>query len=120
MKKTLLPKIQGYHYPSKSLLGFNRFLLLSLFLISFSGLAQGPGSPYVDAGDDVILECGEDCTELTADFLNTGETTSYEVSTIPYNTPYPFMDLEDRVSVNIDDIWSSVIKIGRASCRERV
>lgn len=90
-------------------------LSLCLFFIYQNGTAQGtsqgPGSPYVDAGDDVILECGEDCTELTADFLNTGETTSYEISTIPYNTPYPFMDLENRVSVNIDDTWSPVINL---------
>lgn len=111
MKKILLPKIQGYQRQSKSHLGFNRLLLLGLFFISLSGLAQGPGSPYVDAGEDVVMDCGEECTELTADFLNTGETTSYEVSTIPYNTPYPFMDLENRVSVNIDDTWSPVINL---------
>src|SRR5690554_3615917 len=115
MKKILLPKIQGYQRQSKSHLGFNRLLLLGLFLISFSGLAQGPGSPYVNAGEDVVMDCGEECTELSADFLDTGETTQYEVIPIDYNPPFPFTG-GTPVSVYIDDRWSDIIPLPFEFC----
>lgn len=87
-------------------------LTFLLFLsICFFVNAQGPGSPYVDAGEDVELECGEDCTELTADFLDTGESNQYEVSAIEYDTPYPFSGLANPVSVNTDDVWSNAINL---------
>lgn len=98
---------------NKIFLRFKTLFYLLIFSIPLIGFTQthGPGSPYVDAGDDVTLTCGEECTELSADFLDTGETTTYSVSSIPYSTPYPFRDLTNRVSVNIDDRWSSVINL---------
>lgn len=115
MKKILLPKIQGCPHQIKTFLGFNRILFLSVLLISFSGLAQGPGSPYVDAGEDVTLSCGEDCTDLSADFLDTGESTQYEVSSIDYNPPFPFTG-GTPVSVYIDDRWSNIIPLPFEFC----
>lgn len=85
-------------------------LCLFLVLISYQAFSQGPGSPYVNAGDDVTLACGEDCTELTAQFLDTGETTQYEVSAIDYNPPFPFTGGEP-VSVDIDDRWSPIVPL---------
>ncbi|KAA3625098.1 MAG: gliding motility-associated C-terminal domain-containing protein [Flavobacterium sp.] len=81
-----------------------------LFFISSVALAQGPGCPNVDAGADVDLDCGVDCVDLTASFLQTGETTSYEVTSIDYSPPFPFTG-GTPVSVNTDDVWSPIIPI---------
>src|SRR5690606_7715663 len=86
-------------------------VLFSFLLLSFSSFAQGPGCPNVNAGDDVELDCGEPCTDLTASFLDTGETTSYAVSSIPYDPPFPFTGLPNPISVNVDDVWSEVINL---------
>ena len=81
-----------------------------LFLISAVAVAQGPGCPNVDAGADVDLDCGVDCVDLTASFLQTGETTSYEVTSIDYAPPFPFTG-GTPVSVNTDDVWSPIIPL---------
>ncbi|MCG2418103.1 gliding motility-associated C-terminal domain-containing protein [Aequorivita sp. F47161] len=87
------------------------YLAIFCFLFfSFSALAQGPGCPNVFAGDDVELDCGVPCVDLTASFLDTGETTSYEVSAIPYDPPFPFTG-GTPVSVNTDDVWSPAIQL---------
>ncbi len=88
----------------------NVLLLFSFLTISISAFAQGPGCPNVYAGDDVELDCGEPCTDLTASFLDTGETTSYDVSSITYAPPFPFTG-GTPVSVNTDDIWSDAIQL---------
>ncbi len=86
------------------------FSFLLLFFISNTALAQGPGCPNVDAGPDIDLDCGIDCVDLTASFLQTGETTSYEVTSITYAPPFPFTG-GTPVSANTDDIWSPTIPI---------
>lgn len=113
MKHPLLSKCEEGIIKSRTFFKFKPLFYLLIILISFKGFAQDADSanPYIDAGDDITIDCGEDCVELTADYLDTGETTSYEVSSIPYDTSYPFRDLENRVSVNIDDRWSSVINL---------
>ncbi|NND88479.1 MAG: hypothetical protein HKM28_04440, partial [Flavobacteriaceae bacterium] len=103
--KSLLPYHQFGHKLSTSLLGIFLF-----FLIGFSASAQGPGCPNVNAGNDVDLPCEESCTDLTATFLETGETTTYDVSAIDYAPPFPFTG-GTSVSVNTDDVWSDVINI---------
>ena len=85
------------------------------FFISISAFAQGPGCPNVDAGEDVELECDEPCTDLSATFLQTGETTSYEVTSIPYDPPFPATG-GTPVSANTDDVWSPVIPLPFEFC----
>src|SRR5690606_34649424 len=80
-------------------------------LFSLSTFAQGPGSLFVDAGPDVTIECGQDpCTDITANFLQTFETSSsnYTVSSIDYNPPFPFNGLANSLNPDIDDAWSPV------------
>ncbi|KJJ38483.1 gliding motility-associated C-terminal domain-containing protein [Aequorivita vladivostokensis] len=88
----------------------NALLFISFITLSFTAVAQGPGCPNVYAGEDVELDCGTPCTDLTASFLNTGETTSYDVSSIPYDPPFPFTG-GTSVSVNTDDVWSPAIQL---------
>ncbi|MGO3181459.1 MAG: gliding motility-associated C-terminal domain-containing protein [Aequorivita sp.] len=83
---------------------------LSFLLFSLTAFSQGPGCPNVYAGDDIELDCDEDCTDLSASFLETGETTSYEVSAIPYEPPFPFTG-GTPVSVDTDDVWSDAIDL---------
>ena len=55
---------------------FFSILLLSFFLFSSNNSkAQGPGSLFVDAGPDIIEECGngKSCVDITATFLETFE-----------------------------------------------
>ncbi len=68
------------------------------------------GNPFVDAGPDVTLDCalGEVCTDLTADFLEIGETNTYEVIPIPFDPPFPFDGLANSLNPDIDDAWSVV------------
>lgn len=108
--KKITPTLQSCYKHLKGNFEITSFLLLIFLLSSSSLLAQGPGSPYVDAGQDVVLECGEECTDLTATFLETGLTTEYEVSSIDYNPPFPFTG-GTGVSVDIDDRWSNIINI---------
>jgi gliding motility-associated-like protein len=86
------------------------FSFLFLFFISNIAVAQGPGCPNVDAGPDIDLDCGIDCVDLTASFLQTGETTSYDVTSITYAPPFPFTG-GTPVSANTDDVWSPAIPI---------
>ncbi|MEP2937135.1 MAG: gliding motility-associated C-terminal domain-containing protein [Gilvibacter sp.] len=68
------------------------------------------GNPFVDAGPDVELDCalGEVCTDLTADFLEIGETTTYDVIPIPFDPPFLFNGLANSLNPDIDDAWSDV------------
>lgn len=112
MKKLLLPYFQSCCYFFKDNLGLNSFLLLSFFAMSFSGLAQqGSGGPNVETGPDITLECGEECTDLTAVYVDTGVTTDYTVTSIDYDPPFAFTGLANPISVNTDDVWSSVINL---------
>ncbi len=110
MNKKLPLYLQSCHHYFKHNFRPHTFAFISFLLLSFSAFSQGPGCPNVFAGDDVELDCGEPCTDLTASFLDTGETTSYAVSSIPYAPPFPFTG-GTPVSVNTDDIWSSAIQL---------
>lgn len=108
--KKITPTLQSCYEHIKNNFGISNLLLLTFLLFSFSSMAQGPGSPYVDAGQDVILDCGAECTDLTASFLETGHSTEYEVTSVPFNPPFPFTG-GTGVSVDIDDRWSNIIPI---------
>ncbi|MDA9551227.1 PKD domain-containing protein, partial [Flavobacteriaceae bacterium] len=66
--------------------------------------ASIPGIPFVDAGDDITLVC-DNSTTLRADFLDIGETTSYDVRGIPFVPPFSFSGLENSINISTDDIW---------------
>ena len=110
MNKKLPLYLQSCHHFFKVNFKKNLLAFYSLLAISFSAFSQGPGCPNVYAGEDIVLECGVPCTDLTASFLDTGETTSYEVSSITYDPPFPFTG-GTPVSVNTDDIWSPAIQL---------
>ena len=78
---------------------------------TISCLSGGPGSLFVNAGDDVLLDCnGVTCTDITASFLATFEslTENYTVDPITFDPPYAFDGLANSINTNIDDAWSSV------------
>ena len=107
-----LRSIHGSHGHHKTRLPLTFLFLSFFFLATFNTNAQGPGCPNVDAGADVVLDCGSGgCTDLTATFLETGESTSYDVSSIAYEPPFPFTGLSNPVSVGADDIFSPVIPL---------
>uniref|UniRef100_UPI0012699511 PKD domain-containing protein n=1 Tax=Psychroserpens jangbogonensis TaxID=1484460 RepID=UPI0012699511 len=70
--------------------------------------ASGPGTPFVEAGDDIIIDCADDCTDITAEFLEIGETNTYTVSEIPFVPPFAFEGLTNSLNPNQDDRWSDV------------
>lgn len=49
--------------------------LLLLVFFDINSYAQGPGSLFVDAGPDMIVDCASGvCTDITATFLQTFDT----------------------------------------------
>lgn len=88
--------------------------LFFLFVIKFSSFAQ-PGCPSINAGNDVTVDCTNPCVNLTSSCLATGATTTYTVSSIPYNPPYAY-NTGTPILVNIDDTWSSAITIPFTFC----
>jgi len=70
---------------------------------------QGAGCPEVSAGANVTLPCGTNCTNLTATYFNTGGTTAYTVSSIPYN-PYSYTSGSTYLN-GVDDEWGSVLTL---------
>src|SRR5690606_40011981 len=94
MNKKLPLYLQSCHHFFKVNFRSQTLTLFSFLLLSFTAFSQGPGCPNVYAGDDIELDCGEPCTDLTASYLDTGETTSYAVSSIPYAPPFPFRSEE--------------------------
>ncbi|WP_422105639.1 T9SS type B sorting domain-containing protein [Winogradskyella sp.] len=68
--------------------------------------ASTPGNPFVDAGDDIIIDCDETCATLNAEFLDIGETNTYSITQIPFVPPFPFQGLTNSVNTNIDDAWN--------------
>ncbi|PHS67465.1 MAG: hypothetical protein COB12_03300 [Flavobacterium sp.] len=77
-----------------------------------SCLSGGPGSLFINAGEDVVLNCGSGatCTDITASFLETFEsfTENYTVDPITYDPPFAFSGLANSINTNIDDAWSGV------------
>lgn len=85
------------------------FVCLMTFLISSSLYAQ-PGCPNINAGANTSVDCDNVCVQLSASYLRTGATNSYEVSSIPYNPPYPY-NQGSNIIMNIDDRWSSLLNL---------
>lgn len=92
------------------------YLLFVLVSISFfEALAQAPGCPNIDAGADQNLNCNANCTDLTATVLQTGATTAYTVSSVPYAPPAAF-NTGTQLLIGTDDIWGNVINLGFNFC----
>ncbi|MFK7782001.1 PKD domain-containing protein, partial [Psychroserpens sp.] len=70
--------------------------------------ASGPGNPFVEAGDDIVIDCADNCTDITAEFLEIGETNTYTVTAIPFVPPFAFDGLSNSLNPNADDQWSDV------------
>jgi hypothetical protein len=64
---------------------------LVLYVLSLSVSAQQYSCPYINAGADVALPCGSNCTTLNATYLPSGTTASYTGSVISYN-PFPYLN----------------------------
>lgn len=98
------------------------FIIVTLNLM-WKLQAQAPGCPHIDAYvlngaiklDDTVL-CAPATLTLRADYLATGSTTSsYTVSSIPFNPPYP-VTAGTPFSIGVDDIWSSAITLPFEFC----
>lgn len=91
--------------------GFLKLLVLFTWVLafSFSGNAQ-PGCPNIVTGPNLSVDCNVNCVDLTAEVLETGETSTYTVSSIPYAPPAPYTGGVAQF-INQDDTWGSVIAL---------
>ncbi len=89
------------------------FLLLAMFW-AYSSSAQ-LGCPSIDAGADQSVDCENPCTTLTADPFETGSTSGYTVSSIPYNLPYP-INQGTSLFIGVDDTWSNALPMPFQFC----
>ncbi|MDD4213311.1 MAG: gliding motility-associated C-terminal domain-containing protein [Bacteroidales bacterium] len=91
------------------------FLVLLIISFSVTQVFSQPGCVGVtittNGGNDITLPCNEPCITLEATTVQTsGATTTYEVTSIPYNPPYPYTG-GTLIPVYYDDDWSPVINI---------
>ncbi|MEW6468388.1 MAG: gliding motility-associated C-terminal domain-containing protein [Bacteroidota bacterium] len=89
-----------------------KFLYL-LFIVHISYFASHSQTcPSITAGTNATI-CTPQCATLTATATPTFQTTSYTISTIPYN-PQPYTGTQ--VLGGVDDEWSAVINLGFNFC----
>ena len=84
-------------------------IFLILFLFPQFLFSQAPGCPNIQV-DDETVSCITPCVDLVATYLQTGETTSYDVSSIPYTPPFPFTG-GIIAFLGTDDYFTDVITI---------
>ena len=82
-------------------------IVVLLVLGEVSVFAQAPGCPNIQVADETV-SCNNPCVDLVASYLQTGETTQYEVSSIPYAPPYPFTG-GTVAFLGTDDYFTNVI-----------
>ena len=87
-----------------------KLLILIIFQVTTIISFSQAGCPNVDAGPNQNLACTGSCASLVAVPFETGATSTYEVTSIPYNPPYPF-NAGIPAFVGIDDIWSDIISL---------
>lgn len=85
-------------------------IVSALLFANFSLINAQPGCPNINAGSDQNLNCTTPCANLAASVLQTGATTSYGVSTIPYSPPYGFTG-GTQLFIGTDDIWGGVVSL---------
>ncbi|NDJ00028.1 hypothetical protein GWA97_13135, partial [Flavobacterium sp. LaA7.5] len=89
-------------------------------------LFSPPGCAAVDVFDDeleiiapnseISLCPGDDaCFDFSANYYQLKETDSYNVESIPYDPPYPFLG-GTELNVTTDDIWSPVVDLPFEFC----
>ena len=93
----------------------NALFIYLFFFLPAALFGQGPGCPNVNAGPDTTLTCASSCVDLNATMLETGNTSSYAVNSIPYSPPFPFTG-GTSIFIGQDDIWSSVINLPFTFC----
>ncbi len=86
-------------------------ILCASSVLTYTIMAQAPGCPNVDAGADASVDCANTCVDLTASYLQTGETDVYGVTSINPTPPFAYSGLTNPISVNVDDTWSDVITL---------
>lgn len=89
------------------------WIVFSLILPFLYSPAQ-TGCPFVNAGQNVNLPCNVSCANLTANFLNVRNTTSYTVAAIPYS-PQSYTT-GTTILANVDDEWSNIINLPFRFC----
>ncbi|MEI6348045.1 MAG: gliding motility-associated C-terminal domain-containing protein [Bacteroidota bacterium] len=94
----------------KSKGNFFIFWLFTFLIFSPNTISAQPGCPSINAGNDQTLNCFTSCATLNATVLQTGASTAYTVSSVPYAPPYPYSS-GTQIMANIDDTWSTVITL---------
>ena len=91
--------------------------LLSILAIFGLLIANAQGCPEIDAGPDQLIPCNFGPVTLNASLLDVGETTTYDVNSIPHAPPIAYNAPGGTpVSVNIDDVWSGAIDLSFPFC----
>jgi gliding motility-associated-like protein len=75
--------------------------------------SSGSGSHVltISSSDPDFTVCPGECVDLTADYLEVGNTDSYVVNSIPFNPPFNFNGLANQLFLNTDDLWSGVVNL---------
>ncbi len=93
------------------------YFSVSIILINNYLFSQGPGCPNITVtATSNTVTCSNPCTTLSATAFNIGQTTSYSVTSIPFNPPVPITSSGTALFVNQDDIWSGVINLPFPFC----
>src|SRR5690606_26756379 len=75
-----------------------------------------PEQDIILPGSEYVVCPGEDnCIPLSANYMLTGETPSYEIEGIDYAPPFPFTG-GTPVSVGTDDVWSPTVELPFEFC----
>ncbi|WP_104734255.1 T9SS type A sorting domain-containing protein [Hanstruepera ponticola] len=83
----------------------NLLPLTLFFIVFFNSYSQ------TNSIIDQVTDCDTNCSDLTINFTQNSETTSYEVESIPYNPPTTFNGLVNQLFLNTDDLWSGVVNL---------
>jgi gliding motility-associated-like protein len=98
-----------------NLKGIKPFILfIPVFLLNAGTVLAQSVCPQINAGADVTLPCGVNCTVLNATPLNVGATDNYTVSQIAYS-PAPYTG-GTPILANVDDEWSDIIPLPFTFC----
>jgi gliding motility-associated-like protein len=70
-----------------------------------------PDLNVIASGTEFVICPGESaCVELNAEYYHTGNTDTYEVESIAYNPPFPFIG-GTELNISTDDIWGPPVTL---------